>query len=147
MPATAELAAASQVRDRCPLPFGRMTIDSDGKVYANDSRFKAHLLVRLLKEGETPERLASPDWYGHAVTVDDVRAVEAWYQTNRDEVDAALREKDRREDYWLSEHLADPEVLKRRDRFRHARDMRLRDGKIPTRAELDAEYAAEGRDG
>ncbi|NNJ26087.1 DUF433 domain-containing protein [Alienimonas chondri] len=122
-------ADGSSARER--LPIGRMTVDADGTVYANASRFKARLIVEAYKAGVSPEEYASPEMYGHAVTEADVHAVIAWYLQNREAVDEELRDRARTEEEAYARYLADPKTIERRDRLRRHQDAMLRAGRLP----------------
>ena len=129
-PADREPAAdGPHARER--LPIGRMTVDADGTVYANASRFKARLIVEAYKTGVSPQEYASPEMYGHAVTEADVHAVIAWYLQNRETVDEELRDRARVRDEMYAHWLNDPITVERRDRLRRHKDTMLKAGRLP----------------
>ena len=132
MPAAADPTTTADQKSsgRATLPIGRMTVGEDGTVYANGSRFKARMIVDAYKAGVSPQRYASPEMYGHAVTEADVHAVIAWYLQNRDAVDGELRDRARSEDEAYSRWLADPGTANRRDRLRRHKDEMLKTGRL-----------------
>ncbi len=108
-----------------------MTVDADGVVYANASRFKARPIVEAYQAGVSPREFASPEQYGHAVTEADVHAVIAWYLQNRDAVDEDLRARVRVEEEAYGRWLSDAKTLARRDRLRRHRDAMTAAGELP----------------